>query len=162
MNCIHGGSGEKAIDFSGLGGVAVLAFRTVCSSAVGERGSVIIDVERGGRIGVGRCVVNCRVIIQQIRAFKAFYDRSGVGTGEVIGVMEPGGISDGEKIYDFQSGKVRRTDHVQVTVNYCGIGRGNRRGGDIDNGRVGVYGGDALVVRAVGTARKRSSWYGGR
>ena len=42
-------SGEKVIDFSGLGGVPVLAFRTVCSSAVSERGSVRIDVERGGR-----------------------------------------------------------------------------------------------------------------
>ena len=59
---------------------------------------------------------HCRIIIQQIRAFKAFYDRSGVGAGEVIADTEPGGIGDGEKIYDFQSGKVRRTDHVQVTA----------------------------------------------
>ena len=95
VDCMHGGSGEKAIDFSGLGGVPVLTFKTVCSSAVGERGSVRIDVERGSRISVDRCIVNCRVIVQQIRTFEAFYDRSGVGAGEVIGVTEPGGISDG-------------------------------------------------------------------
>jgi hypothetical protein len=30
VNCMHSGSGEKAIDFSGLGGVPVLTFRTMC------------------------------------------------------------------------------------------------------------------------------------
>ena len=49
-----------------------------------------------------------------------------------------GGISNGEKVCDLQPGKIRRTDHVWVTVNYCDIGRGNRRGRGIDTGAVGV------------------------
>ena len=57
--------------------------------------SLTVEKKLNGRISVDRCVFNCRVIVQQLRAFKAFYDRSGVGAGKVIGVTEPGCISDG-------------------------------------------------------------------
>ena len=48
-----------------------------------------------------------------------------------------------------------------ITMNYGEIGHEDRRGGGSDNGGVCIVGG-ALVVRALGAARRRSSRYGWR
>jgi hypothetical protein len=47
-------------------------------------------------------------------------------------------------------------------MNYGEIGHEDRRGGGSDNGGVYIDVGCALVLRALGAARRRSSRYGGR
>ena len=62
---MHSGGDEKAINFDGFGSVPVVAFGTIGSSAVSERGAIGIDVERCHRVHAGRFGVDGDIIIEQ-------------------------------------------------------------------------------------------------
>jgi hypothetical protein len=83
---------KETIDLGGFGNVPVLAFGTMHSGAISERGAIKVDVKRSRGVGARYVGMDRGGVIGQVRALGAFEDRSRNGAGKMSGVAKPGGI----------------------------------------------------------------------
>ena len=89
MDGVHCGGYDESINFSSFCIVPVLAFRAGGGGAIDQRGAIGVDIKGYCRVCANMVLVYIRFIVKQVRTFKSFDYRSGIGASKVICVAEP-------------------------------------------------------------------------